>query len=256
MARRSRRLILLIASAAFVAAILFFGRSLVRPELSQLLANGVLRIGIDPSNPPFAMPGENGSIGFEIEVSRAIGDRLHIPIEFVGLGFDGLYDALAADHSDVIIANVPIDLTRTGAVNYSLPYYNAGLVLVSDGSITQMTDVADKQLAIEYGSVANALANEWLRRVKPFQPLPYEQPDFALDAVRLGDADTALVDSVSARMYLSAHDGWYGSFSHATDVLFSVASRADRGLIGVYINEAVESLLADGTIENLIGHWF
>lgn len=257
MARRARWLILLIGAAILVTAVLLISRSLIRPELSQILAGSVLRIGIDPSNPPFAMPSESGYTGFEIEIARAIGDRLHIPIEYVGLGFDGLYDALAADRADIIIANMPIDLSRTGAFNYSLPYYNAGLVLVtSDGSIATMSDLPDKRLAFEYGSVANAMANEWLRRVRPYRLRPYEQPNFALDAVRVGDADAALIDSVGARLYLSQHQDWDASYSHVTDVLFAVVSRADRGAVATYVNEALEELLADGIIESLIGHWF
>ena len=66
-----------------------------------------------------------------------------------------MYDALKTDQVDALIAGLLIDLTRLKDVHYSQPYFNAGLVLVSDKGLTRMEDLPGHSLAYEFGSEAD-----------------------------------------------------------------------------------------------------
>ncbi|MBK8025635.1 MAG: amino acid ABC transporter substrate-binding protein [Chloroflexi bacterium] len=246
-----------IAAGVFIVVLVVFRLTLglSRPSLSELLPNGELRVGIDASNPPFAASTPEGYAGLEVALSQAIAEQLEVPLRLVGLGYDGLYDTLAADQVDVVIASVPIDVNRMAQVTYSEPYYNAGLVLVSDQGLMSMHDLPGKILAFEYGSIAHAISNDWLRQVAAFDTLPAESPAGALEQVRAGTADAALVDSVSLRLFLRRVPGWQPKASPVTDVLYAAVTRADRGALSSYIGEAMAELLRDGTVEVLIEQW-
>ena len=222
----------------------------------DLFPYGELRIGVDASNPPFAAATASGDLwGLEIDLGRALGAQLDLPVRFVNLGFDGLYDALKTDQVDALIAGVQIDLTRLNEVHYSTPYFNAGLVLVSDRGLTSMADLPGHSLAYEFGSEAEAEARTWLRRVLPFETRPYELPNIALDAARLGDADAALVDAVSARLYLRDHPDWHASVDQVTDALYAIATQSRRPEISAAIDHALQALIDDGTLDDIIARW-
>jgi ABC-type amino acid transport substrate-binding protein len=241
------------ALAAVVFAIRWHSLERPLPPARELFPYGELRVGVDASYPPFAVATADDLWGLDIDLGRELAARLDIPVRFVNLGFDGLYDALRTDQVDVLISALLIDPARFGEVRYSPPYFNAGLVLVtSDARITTMDDLPGRALAYEFGSEADSEARRWLRRIPPFDTLPYELPTHALDAARLGHADAALVDAVSARLYLRAHPGWDAHTHIVTVAPYAIASRANRPDVADAISRVLEDMFEDETMDALI----
>jgi ABC-type amino acid transport substrate-binding protein len=257
MAARTRPLILLLIIFMAIAGLVLLRhiRDGAPPPASELFPTGELRIGIDPSNPPFAAATANDLYGLDIDLSRELDKRLDLPVRFVYLGYDGLYDALKSDQVDALVAGLLIDLTRLNDVHYSQAYFNAGLVLVSDKGITRMEELPDHSLAYEFGSEADTQARTWLRRILPFETRPYELARYALDAARVGDADAALVDNVTARLYLRDHSDWHPDLNNVTDNLYAIATQSRRPEISVAINQALQSIIDDGTLDAILKRW-
>ncbi|MCX9078086.1 MAG: transporter substrate-binding domain-containing protein [Candidatus Methanoperedens sp.] len=218
---------------------------------------GEMRVGVDASYPPFAVATADDLFGLDIDLGREIARRLNVPVRFVNMGYDGIYDSLKADQVDVVISALLMDSSRTNDVFYTLPYYNAGFVLVSDAAHTfdRMSDLSGHSLAFEFGSDADTLARDWLRRIPPFDTRPYELPTYALDAVRLGDADAALVDATSARLYLRDHPDWNAQMHTVTDSLYAAAVRINRGKTWEAINYALQTMMDDGTLAEIVKRW-
>jgi ABC-type amino acid transport substrate-binding protein len=226
------------------------------PPVKELFPYGEVRIGVDASYPPFAVATENDLFGFEVDLGRALAARLGLPVRFVNMGFDGLYDSLKADQVDVVIATLRVELHRTGDVRYTNPYYNAGLVLVtSQTNLSRMDDLSGHSLAYEFGSEADIVARRWLRKIRAFETRPYELPEHALDAVRLGLADAALVDATSARLYLRKHADWRAQLNYVTEEWYVGAVRIDRGATWRAVNDALQSLVDDGTVSTILKQW-
>jgi polar amino acid transport system substrate-binding protein len=223
----------------------------------QVFPYGELRVGVDPSYPPFAVANSDGLYGLEIDLARALGDELGVPVRFVTLGYDGLYDALRVDSVDVLISALLIDPARRNDVTYTRPYFDAGLLLVSNtGSpFGDMTLIPGHSLAYEFGSAADAEARRWLRRVQPFERRPYELARYALDAVRLGEADAALVDAVTTRLYLREHSDWSAQTFAVTSNSYAIGVRADRGGVWAAVNNALETLAFDGRLDAIVARW-
>lgn len=227
------------------------------PPVRVLFPYSEMRVGVDASYPPFAVASANDLFGLDIDLGRAIAERIGVPVRFVNMGYDGLYDSLKADQVDVVISALLIDPSRTNDVLYTLPYYNAGFVLVSRAGqpLTTMNDLSGHALAYEFGSDANTFARAWLRRIPPFETRPYELPAYALDAVRLGEADAALVDATSAHLYLRDHPGWEARIHYVSDSLYAVAVRINSGKTWEAVNAALQSLIDDGTLAEIVRRW-
>ncbi len=111
------------------------------------------------------------------------------------------------------------------------------------------------RLAYEFGSAADSEARQWERRIEAFEKRPYELPQYALDAVRLDEADAALVSATDARLYLRDHPAWNAQYTYVTDVLYAAAVRQDRYQTWAAINRALQSLADDGTLDAILQKW-
>jgi len=233
--------------------------ALERPEppAKLLFPYGEIRVGVDASYPPFAVATADDLFGLDIDLGRALAARLSLPVRFVNMGYDGLYDSLKADQVDVVISALLVDPSRLGDVRYTRHYFNDGLVLVSpaENPLESMVDLPTHSVAYEFGSEADQQAHRWLRRVLPFETQPYELPGYALDAVRLSKVDAALVDATSALLYLREHPNWNAQYRYVTDAWYAVAVRIDRFERWAAVNEALQSLADDGTLDAILARW-
>ncbi|MDL1900167.1 amino acid ABC transporter substrate-binding protein [Anaerolineae bacterium CFX9] len=247
-------------AAAAITAICAAGILLIRllavdPTPEQLLPYGELRIGVDGSYPPYSLFSGGELQGMEIDLGRAVAEQIGMPVRFMPLGFDGLYDALLTDRVDLLLAALAPDPARTDVIAYTDPYLTNGLILVSSDNISSMQDMAGLSLAVEYGSEAHAEAARWLRRIAHFETLTYRNEAAALDAARLGLADAALVDALSSRLYFREHAGWDAQAAFVTRQPVVGALRHDRGALVRLINRALADLDAQGMLEQIRARW-
>ncbi len=245
----------LLAGALLVIRWVAIERPNAPPRL--LFPYGEMRVGVDASYPPFAVATADDLFGVDIDLGRALAARLGVPVRFVNMGYDGLYDSLKADQVDVVISALLVDPTRLEDVRYTRHYFNNGLVLVSPGDkpLASMYDLPNYSVAYEFGSEADQEARTWLRRILSFETRPYELPQYALDAVRLNVADAALVDATSARLYMRENADWNGQYHYVTDSWYAVAVRIDRFEMWAVVNEALQSLADDGTLDAILARW-
>lgn len=227
------------------------------PPVQELFPYGEMRIGVDASYPPFAVAASDDLFGLDIDLGRALGERLGAPVRFVNMGYDGLYDAIRADQVDLVISALLIDPSRSAEVNYTAPYFDAGLVLVSrtETPLDTMEDMPGHSVAFEFGSGADEQARLWARRIAHFNTLPYELPQYALDAVRLNIADAALVDAVSLRLYLRSHPDWAALSSYVIHAPYAIAVRIDRYERWDAVNRALQTLIENGTLDTILKRW-
>lgn len=227
-----------------------------RAERAEPFPNGILRIGINPNNPPFAFYTVEGQpIGFEVDLAQALADELGLQAVFVPIGFDSLFDALSAGRVDFVIATLrPQSLFGQNA-SATQPYFDAGLMLVNTSGLKSMHDVPGLRLAYAYGGEADQQARRWLRRIRPFEAMPYETAQDALDAVRLGLADAALAEAAIVEAYLRAHPIWTPERPFVNHVPYVIAVRSGRTSAYNTLTRTLEILFKQRIIETLIERW-
>lgn len=217
---------------------------------------GYLRVGIDPSYPPFAKHTGDGFVGLDIDLGEALALEIGIPVQFVPLGYDGLYDALRTENIDVLLAGVRVDFRKSDDVIYSMSYLNGGLMLVSPKSapLTSRAELSSRMIAYGYGTTADRFLWYAERELPPFQRAPYRDEETALRALKHGQVTAALVDGIEGRLYLRVHDDWAQAV-FLTDDHLAIAMRRDRPLIHQVVNDALAALLVDGRLGEILARW-
>ena len=232
-------------------------------SLERVQATGVLRVGLDASFPPFeSLDGDGHVIGLDADLAHIIASRLGAEPDFANVGFDGLYDALLAGRVDAIISGLPYDTRRTEDVIYSQPYFNAGQVLVVpiSASVTEENGqigkrLADKTVAVEWGSAADMEARRLQDTTETMTILPQPTTWEALTAVAAGEAQAAVADSVSAQQFMRDNPNQIRVADTLTDELYVIATNIHSRQLA----EAIEHILADlhrsGQMEEMLTRW-
>ena len=226
----------------------------------QIQASGVLRVGLDPTYPPFEST-EGGELhGFDVDLAHALASDLGLTAEFVHLGYDGLYDALATGRVDVLLSALVIQPERTRDFAYSEPYFNAGqlLLLPAGSAVRSVADLPGRVVAVELGAEGHVLATEYTRRLPNLTITPYNTPDEALAAVAAGAADAAITDAISAYLYLAAtHDE--GQLHPAGEPLttepFALVVRIEDEQLLDQLNQSLARLQAGGQLATMRTRW-
>jgi polar amino acid transport system substrate-binding protein len=90
-----------------------------------------LKVGMELSYPPFEMIDPQGHpAGISVEMAKALGNYLNVPIDFQNLPFVGLIPSLKDGKIDLIISSLSISDQRRHSIDFSEPYASIGLCLL------------------------------------------------------------------------------------------------------------------------------
>ncbi|MFQ5611958.1 MAG: transporter substrate-binding domain-containing protein [Anaerolineae bacterium] len=230
--------------------------------LAEIRRRGALRVGLDASFPPFESLDERGQVvGLDADLARAFAADLGVEVEFVNIGFDGLYDALLARRVDVVISGLPVDPRWTQDVAYSRNYFNAGQALLvtsergeTGPEIQTVEALAGRIIAVEWGSLADMEARQLGKRVEGLQISPQPTAQEALLALRRGQAEAAIVDNVTAQAALSA-SGELRRLTMLTDEWYAAAVRLKSQDLLAEINRTLARLQESGELAEIEARW-
>lgn len=244
----------------FVASLLSFpGCSRTDDTWWHARAQGVLRVGMDASFPPFEWIATDGSlVGLDVDLAREIGRRLDLDVQFVAnLPYDGLYDALTIERVDAIISALVIDPNRMSDFAYSVSYFDAGPILVvrPDSDIMGVEDLAGRTLAVSFGSQADQEARRWSRRRPTLSLSHFGSAAEAMAAVAVAEADAALVDHVSALVASTAESRLSVVGDPVLPQPYAVAVRDESGLLLREINRVLRDMQEDGMMGEITEKW-
>ena len=229
---------------------------------ARIQRDGVMRVGMDASYPPFEDYDEEGGqfVGFDVDLALEIGRRLNVEVAFINISFDGLLDAMYSGKVDAIVSALPYDPMLTKDVAYSHSYFNAGLVLLvplGEERTRGVDDLSGRTVAVEMGSASH----EEARRLRD-----YERLDISLQTARApeevtsklieGRVDAAIYDGISARQLTAEGDPVQVAGDLLTDEPYVIATRLDSPELLRRINATLILLREEGYMEELGKVWF
>jgi ABC-type amino acid transport substrate-binding protein len=231
------------------------------PTWEQIQDSGVVRVGMDAAYPPFEVQDETGRFsGYDVDLAEELATRWGVRAEFINIHFDGLYDALLAGKCDLLISALPYDETLTQNVLYSQSYFNAGLLLVvreDERRIRSTGDLAGKKVGVELGASAHLEARRLHEQGRiPLQILPFPISHQVLEALLAGEADAAIVDSVSVYRFARDPGGVRYLKSFLTDEQYVIAMRPNSGYLRKRIADQLAQMKAEGSLQTLQDKWF
>ncbi|MGB3483328.1 MAG: ABC transporter permease subunit [Mycobacterium sp.] len=215
-------------------------------------ASGVLRVGTEGTYAPFSYhdPSTGQLTGYDVDVARAVADRLGVNVEFVETPWDSIFAALEAGRFDVVANEVTINDERKAKYDLSEPYSVGEGVIVTradDNSITSLADLPGKTTAQSTTSNWAQVARDAGARVEAVEGFSQ-----AITLLNQGRVDATVNDSIAVYAYLAETD------DTSVKIAGNTGEKSEQGFAAVKdsgllpdLNKAVEELRNDGTLAEI-----
>lgn len=227
-----------------------------------LLNDGVLTVITSPDYPPFENLENGETVGYEIDLYKAVADKLGLELEIVPLQFDAIIPAIAAGgQGDVGASGFSVDPERAQEIDFTESYYidDQAVAVMDDSGITEdnAEDELNKEgviIAVQTGTTGEAYAQENFPNAT-IQGYGNSTDCFA--AMQSGNATAVCTNlAVVERMLTTAYSDARIVLQIATGEEYASAVAKDNPALTAAINEALAELEADGTIDQLQDKWF
>jgi polar amino acid transport system substrate-binding protein len=225
---------------------------------------GRIIVGCDAAFPPFEyLDEETGAlVGFDLDLMRAIGAELGMEVEIKNVSWDGIIPGLLSGNYNVIASGMTITDERKEVVNFSDPYINAGLVIVTragDDGIKGEQDLAGKRVAVQINSTGDLAATE-MQQEKGIKIAEIKRFNHATDPfleLKNGAADAVVMDFPVAGAQMQASPGLYKIVGEPfTTEEYGFALRKSDTELLAKINQALVTLKANGTYDQIYRKYF
>ncbi|SER10061.1 amine acid ABC transporter, permease protein, 3-TM region, His/Glu/Gln/Arg/opine family [Mycobacterium sp. 88mf] len=213
---------------------------------------GVLRVGTEGVYSPFSYhdPKTGELVGYDVDVAKAVGEKLGVKVEFVETPWDSIFAALEADRFDVVANQVTINPERQGKYDLSQPYTVGEGVIVTranDNSIKSLADIKGKTAAENATSNWSEVARKAGAKVEAVEGFTQ-----AITLLNQGRVDVVVNDSIAVYAYLAETGDTSvkiaGTVGEKSEQGF--AARKDSGYLPE-LDKALSELRADGTLSQI-----
>jgi len=231
----------------------------VGPQLGLLQSNE-LRVGT-ALTAPFVSRDTNGElVGFDVDLMREIAQGLNL--EWRELAFADLLPQLHAGQLDAVIAALYITEERRAQVDFSQGYLDTGLALIVNSADAEdyanpdlPNDLAGLRLGVKERSTGLRYAEALLNQGMRLQLQVYVETSDSLDDLRAGRLDGVLNDRLNSLYDNRQRGGTFVVPYILEEATLGIAVRKDHPELLDYLNQAIDALKANGTIDRLYKQW-
>lgn len=230
---------------------------------ASLVTEGKLTVGTSPDFPPFENLENDEYVGLDMDLAKALADKLGLELELKSLNFDAIVPAVAAGGQvDLGISGITIEPEREEQVNFSDPYYidDLGIVAMKDNADVTADTYADALnlagvvIAVQSGTTGESYAQENFPNATT-QPFTNATDCFA--QMQAGNATAVITNkAVAAKMVADAYTNAQVIKEIATGEEYGIAISKDNADLLAKVNDALKELTDDGTMDSIVNKYF
>lgn len=247
---------LLLLTGALMFGIMGCGKGEVEGKSDE---KKVVVIAISPDGPPFSYKDNGKLTGFDIDIIKAIAEEEGFEVDWKEMKFNGIIPALQSRQVNGAVGAITIRDDRKEVVDFTDPYFESGLVLVTktDSTIESLEDLKGKTIVAKQGSSglekANQLAEEYGAKVKILE----DEATLYID-VQKGGSDALVNDFpfVMSKLKLDTIDDLKIVGERLTGEEYGIAiTKGDTELIETF-NKHLHEMKEDGRYDKIYEAYF
>lgn len=256
-----KRMIAVVLAVFMLASVLTMAVSAKGSDdlLKTIQERGTMIVGLEGDWAPWSYVDENDELtGYDVEVAKAIANKLGVEIEIVPGEWDGLFAGMDAGRYDMVVNGVEVTEERADKYDFSTPYAYIRTALIVKGdndSIKTFEDLKGKK-------TANSIASTYMNLAESYGATCYgvSTLDETLTMVLQGRVDATLNAIVSFTDYMAQHPDSNLKVVATTEDASVVAIPMRKGdevaSLREAVSKAIEELQEDGTLSELSIRFF
>ncbi|MBR5914173.1 MAG: transporter substrate-binding domain-containing protein [Selenomonadaceae bacterium] len=253
---RFKKIFAFVSLFAFLTAAFVFGGNINNKVFASAK---VLKVGVNVGYVPFEFKTDNKKElqGFDIDLIKAVAEKMNCKVEFHDYVFDDLIDALNKNEVDVIISAMTITGERKAQILFSDPYFNSGLAIVanSNSKINSLSDLEGKIIFVESGTTGADIA----KKVKNANVLEFDNLMDKFLIIKHWNGAALITDRPVIEYVLSSDKNINGlkiSGKNLTNEEYGIGIRNSDTKLHQEINNALKNLKNSGEYNKIYNKWF
>ena len=214
--------------------------------------------GTEATYAPFEYLDDKGKVvGLDAEILTAIGEEMGIETEIKNVGWDSMMSQVTNGEIDMGAAAITITDERKETYDFTDPYYEASLLIVTkEGStVASLDDLKDKKVSVQINTTGHKAAQD-LQGIASSKILAYENFSVALKEVLTGAAEAAIGDNAVILEYLKNNpDSGLKAVednSFEKDYFGFMVKKGNKELLDI-LNEGLQKIKDNGKLAEITG---
>jgi polar amino acid transport system substrate-binding protein len=216
-------------------------------------------IATDATWPPMEMVDENKEIvGFDIDLMKAAAEKGGFTVEFQNTAWDGIFAGLAAGEYDAVMSSVTITEERKETMDFSVPYINAGQILVvpqATSGVKTLADLKGKSVGAQIGTTGSFE----IEKVSGVELRTYDEIGLAFEDLVNGRIDALVADTPVAADFALMNPNYKGKMKIVgepfTEEFYGVAVKKGNKAVLDAINKGLNAVLNTNTYNKIEDEW-
>jgi polar amino acid transport system substrate-binding protein len=221
-----------------------------------------ITIATDATWPPMEMVDTSKNIvGFDIDLMNAAAKAGGFAVEFKNTAWDGIFAGLENGKYDAVMSSVTITDERKKTMDFSLPYINAGQILVvktETQGVTKLDDLKGKTVGAQIGTTG-AFEIDKVKAADKITEKTYDEIGLAFADLANGRIAGVVCDNPTAAQYALQNDTYKGKLKivgdRFTEEYYGVAVKKGNAKVLDVINAGLKKVLDAGDNKAIEDKW-
>jgi polar amino acid transport system substrate-binding protein len=222
----------------------------------------VLKVVTEAGFAPFEFKESDAFVGFDMDIIRAIAKAEGYTANISHMGFESLIPALQANKADVAIAAMSINDERKKSVDFSTPYFDAGLIIAvqkNTAGITTLNDLKGKKIACQVATIGADACNAIKAKDPKTEVRTFDGIGEAFMELEKGGIDAVINDYAVTAYYIKTtgkdKTKMVGEIFSADDH-YGIAVKKGNTAMLTMINDGLTKIKASGEYDQIHKKWF
>lgn len=215
---------------------------------------GKLIMATNAAFPPYEfISDEDGEtiVGIDAEIAGLIAEKLGLELVIEDMEFGSIITAVQTGKVDIGMAGMTVTEERLQNVNFSTSYAKGvQSVIVPEGSdIKSVDDLAGKKIGVQESTTGHIYCED---DFGTDNVTAYATGAVAVQALLAGQVDCVVIDNNPAKAFVEANKGlMILDTAYAEEDYAAAISKDNEALLAAF-NEAIEELIEDGTVQEVL----
>ena len=228
------------------------------------IEEGKLIMATNAQFPPYEMvadgEGFNGTgfEGIDVEIASAIADKLGLELQIDDMEFDSALLAVQNNTADVMLAGLSYSEERDEVVDFTDSYATGvQVVIVKEGSDVTMDNLGEKMIGTQRGTTGYIYASDTPENggYGEDHVSAYDNGATAVQALVNGQVDAVIIDEAPAKEFVAANEGLTILPGNWVEEQYCAAVDEGNTALQNAINTALNELMDDGTVDEIIAKY-